>query len=140
MVERSAEELEFRYRHSAFKEHNWLILSATFELKEDEQLDIDARIAEYRAHRESTQPLSQPSTGCVFKNPPGNFAGKLIEQAGLKGYRVGDAMVSDVHANFIVNLGEATAEDVKAVREHVKTTVFEQFEVQLEEENILLGE
>lgn len=133
------QDLAFGYRHSLFKERSWIIVGAVFALAHGDVDEIMERVAQYRAHRSETQPLHQPSTGCVFKNPPGQHAGKLIDEAGLKGFRIGDAMVSDVHANFIVNLGNARIEDIHAVREHVKKTVKEQKGIDLEEENIVLS-
>ena len=92
------------------------------------------------AHRRSTQPLHQPSFGSTFWNPPGRFAGRLIEAVGLKGHRVGGAMFSERHANFIVNLGEATARDVLALIRLARTRVEERFGVRLETEVRLLGQ
>ena len=90
--------------------------------------------------RKNTQPLHLPSCGSTFRNPPGDHAGRLIETAGLKGFQIGEAQISTKHANFIVNLGGARADDIRAVLEHAKATVFEKFGVQLIEEVHYVGD
>jgi UDP-N-acetylmuramate dehydrogenase len=134
-------EFEFSYRYSKLKGRRGgeLVLAATFELRREEPEAILTRIAEYTAHRRRTQP-SEPSVGSVFKNPPNDFAGRLLEQAGLKGFRLGGALVSPLHANWIVNIGEATASDVWAVIQAMRRRVREQFGVELELEIERVGD
>ena len=116
----------FGYRESFFKEHKGsVILSATFALTEGNSEEILAKMQDYLGRRKTTQPLEYPSAGSVFKRPEGAYAGKLIEDCGLKGLSVGGACVSEKHAGFIVNKGSARAEDVKALVHKIQTTVFE---------------
>lgn len=120
----SKDELKFGYRDSIFKHKNFICLEVTLELKKGNSEDILEKMKENLKHRKENQPLEYPSAGSVFRNPIGYSAGKLIEEAGCKGAQVGDAMVSYKHANFIVNIGKATAEDVleliKLVQKKVK--------------------
>lgn len=120
----SKAELKFGYRDSVFKHKNFICLEVTLELKKGNSEDILEKMKENLKHRKENQPLEYPSAGSVFRNPIGYSAGKLIEEAGCKGAQVGDAMVSYKHANFIVNIGKATAEDVleliKLVQKKVK--------------------
>ncbi len=124
---------EFDYRHSIFEEHpEYVILSSTFALGEGNADEIMQRVHEQLASRREKQPLGYPSVGSTFKRPTGHFAGKLIEDAGLKGERVGGAVVSCKHAGFVVNEGGATAADVLALVELIKERVYEQCGVRLE--------
>lgn len=133
-------ELGFGYRQSRFKHsRREIILTADFELNRANIQECVARMSEYTAHRRRTQP-TDASVGSMFKNPSGDFAGRLIEQAGLKGTRVGNVEVSPVHANFFVNHGGATARDVMDLIEIVRRRVQEKFGVQLELEIEILGE
>lgn len=120
----SKAELKFGYRDSVFKHKNFICLEVTLELRKGNSEDILEKMKENLKHRKENQPLEYPSAGSVFRNPIGYSAGKLIEEAGCKGAQVGDAMVSYKHANFIVNTGKATAEDVleliKLVQKKVK--------------------
>jgi len=116
------------------------VLSATFALEPGDAAAIAARVAELTEARESKQPLELPSAGSTFKRPEGHFAGKLITDAGLKGYQVGGAAVSTKHAGFVVNVGGATAADVRAVISHVQDEVKRQFDVSLEPEVRFVGE
>ena len=100
------------YRHSAFMDCGAIILEAAFRLKEGDQAEIDAKVADLTARRKEKQPLQHPSAGSFFKRPEGHFAGKLIQDAGLKGVSVGGAQVSELHAGFIINKGGATSSDV----------------------------
>lgn len=130
-----ASECEFAYRHSVFMNNkNLLVLFATFELKDGDPEEIKAKMNEYKAKRLASQPLEYPSAGSTFKRPVGYFAGKLIEDAGLKGFTVGGAQVSEKHAGFVINRGGATAEDIKCLIAHIQKTVKEKFEVSLERE------
>ena len=127
------EDCDFSYRHSIFMENkDILILFATFELTKDDPEKIKSKMDEYRAKRSASQPLEYPNAGSTFKRPEGHFAGKLIEDAGLKGYTVGGAQVSEKHAGFVINRGGATATDVKNLVEHIQKTVKEKFDVSLE--------
>ena len=124
---------EFSYRHSAFMDYkNLVILFATFELEKGNSDEIKAKMDELKAQRQSKQPLEYPSAGSTFKRPEGHFAGKLIEDAGLKGYSVGGAQVSEKHAGFVINRGNATADDIKTLIGHIKNEVKEKFDVSLE--------
>lgn len=126
------EELLFGYRTSPFQQNHAILLHATFLLepsKEARRLQQEMVQA-----RRTTQPLAERSAGSIFRNPPGHSAGRLIEEAGLKGRRVGDALVSPLHANFIVNRGTARACDIEELIEQVKERVWEMHGVQLEEE------
>lgn len=130
----------FGYRTSRFAKESSIILGCTFELKKDDRNEIMARIADYTQRRVSKQPLEKPSAGSTFKRPVGYFAGGLIEQAELKGYSIGGAQVSEKHAGFIINKGNATAEDVLKLIKYVQATVYEKFGVMLEPEVKMVGE
>ena len=131
----AAQDHAFGYRTSLFrKERGSVILYTEFQLKPGDKGQIQAAMADYAARRREKQPLDLPSAGSVYKRPEGRFAGELIERCGLKGYRVGGAMVSPKHAGFIVNCGGATASDVIALMEHIEETVFAQTGVELERE------
>ncbi len=127
----------FSYRHSALNAN--VVLSATFLLPKGKKEELIQRRREYVLRRNKTQPLELPNLGSMFKNPPNTFAAKLIEQAGLKGKRIGDAQVSEKHANFIVNLGNASASQILQLVELVQRTVYQHFGVQLELEVKLVG-
>ena len=143
----------FGYRQSIFQKNKATILSATFQLpvasaQGKTVADLEAELAECMAKRKASQPLNMPNAGSTFKrldigaaDTPSQIApGYYIEQAGLKGLRIGGAEVSTLHANFIVNAGGATAADIKALSEHVQKVVAEKFGIQLKREIILLGE
>lgn len=134
-------ELQFEYRASFLKAHpgEYVVLRAEFELVRDEPAACLARMSRYTEYRRRTQP-SEPSIGSMFKNPPGDYAGRLIEAAGLKGTRIGQVEVSRVHANFFVNLGGATAAQVMELVELTRRRVHEAFGVELELEIQLVGE
>lgn len=136
----SKEELQLSYRHSAMMESGDIVLRAYFTLTVSPKLQIFAVMESYRKARQEKQPLEYPSAGSTFKRPEGYFAGKLIQDAGLQGYRVGGAMVSTKHAGFIINAGGATATDVYQLIQHVQKTVKEKFQVELEPEVRFLGE
>lgn len=140
IFECSGEECCFGYRTSRFSKENSIILGCTFELKRDNKEDIKARIADYTQRRVSKQPLDKPSAGSTFKRPVGYFAGGLIEKAELKGYSIGGAQVSEKHAGFIINTGDATAQDVLDLIHYVQKTVYEKFGVILEPEVKMVGE
>lgn len=138
--EMNREDLRFQYRKSIVGERPLIILEVTLVLEEEKPSAIFARIQELLARRKEVQPLSYPSAGSVFRNPANTYAGKLIEEAGCKGWRVGEAMVSPVHANFIVNLGAATATQVRVLMTKVQRAVQEKFAVWLEPELKILGQ
>ncbi|MDR0846739.1 MAG: UDP-N-acetylmuramate dehydrogenase [Lactobacillales bacterium] len=136
----NAEEAKFGYRDSIFQHIGAIILNVTFKLKKGDRREIETQMRELTDARIEKQPLEFPSCGSVFKRPEGYFAGKLIQDAGLQGYTVGGAKVSEKHAGFIVNIGGATAEDYKAVIKHVQETVLAKEGVALETEVKILGE
>lgn len=133
-----AEDLEFRYRHARLPP-GAVVCSATLRLDTDGVEAERARVADHLARRKATQPLDLPSCGSVFKNPPGDHAGRLIESVGLKGARAGGAQISDKHANFIVNLGDARAADVLALIRLARDTVHARTGVVLEPEVHAVG-
>ena len=136
---RPAESLALAYRHSALMDSEEIVLSAKFALKPGDPEQIGAQMNDYMARRKAKQPLDLPSAGSTFKRPAGSFAGALIEQCGLKGARVGDAQVSEKHAGFIVNLGNATAGNVRALIAYVQRVVEMETGVALEGEIRTLG-
>lgn len=131
--------MEFGYRTSIIRNRNFTVLSVTFRLREGNREEIRARIEDFQKRRKEKQPLNYPSAGSTFKRPEGYFAGKLIMDAGLRGFQIGDARVSDKHCGFVVNVGKATARDVTDVIEEVQEKVRERFGVSLEREVIYLG-
>ena len=137
----SVDALNLSYRHSIFMEHpDWIVLSATFKLTHGDREQILAQMGDLNARRREKQPLQYPSSGSFFKRPEGHFAGALIEQSNLKGYTVGGAQVSQLHAGFIINIGNATADDIYQLMKHVQKTVYETFSVELYPEVRLIGE
>ncbi len=135
-----ASELTFDYRHSALQPERLIILKARLELQEAEQKEVQERLEVFLTYRSRQHPLDLPSAGSVFRNPPGQPAGRLIEMSGLKGFQVGDAQVSTKHANFIVNLGHASATQVKELMEIVRDRVAARFGIDLIAEVRVVGE
>lgn len=127
-----ADELDLSYRSSRFSTSGEIILSADFKLEKGDSSSIKARMDELMERRKSRQPLEYPSAGSAFKRPEGTFAGLVIEQSGLKGYTVGGAQISEKHANFIINRGGATADDIMTLISEVKKTVKEKTGYELE--------
>ncbi|QUB95203.1 UDP-N-acetylmuramate dehydrogenase [Leptotrichia sp. oral taxon 218] len=128
-------DLHFKYRTTEIKENKWIVISALFKFK----FGFDRAASEdKREQRKVKHPLDLPNLGSTFKNPEGKFAARLISDAGLKGYQVGGARISDKHPNFVTNVGNATFNDVISVIEHVKEVVFEKFNIKLETEIIIL--
>nr|MDE7243323.1 UDP-N-acetylenolpyruvoylglucosamine reductase [Oscillospiraceae bacterium] len=127
-------DLELGYRRSIFSRRRGAVLSAVLELTEGNREQIRARMDEFNRRRREKQPLEFPSAGSTFKRPEGHFAGALIEQCGLKGTRTGGAQVSEKHAGFVVNTGNASCADVLALIEHIQKTVKAQTGVTLEPE------
>lgn len=123
----------FGYRTSIYtQQERYVLLEAQFAMERGDPAEIRAQMAEYAERRRRTQPLEYPSAGSVFKRPAGSYAGKLIQDCGLKGYTVGGAQVSEKHAGFIINRGNATAADIRALTAHVQQVVLEQTGVMLE--------
>ena len=135
----TTEELELGYRHSCVPERKYIVVEATMELAAKPEEEIRAYMAELRAKRIEKQPLEYPSAGSTFKRPEGYFAGKLIMDAGLRGYTVGGAQVSEKHCGFVINKGDATAADVRQLMQDVHDRVKEQFDVELEPEVKMIG-
>lgn len=129
------DEVGFSYRNTEIQEKNWVIISATFEFERGFDLK---KVIEIQALRESKQPLDKPNLGSTFKNPKGDFSARLISEAGLKGIKIGGAQVSTKHPNFIVNDGTATFEDILEILATVKSKVKDIYNIQLEEEIIIL--
>ncbi len=130
----SGEEMQFSYRHSILEETDDIVISAVLKLEEKPSEEVWARMKELIGKRSASQPLDLPSAGSAFKRPAGGYAAALIDQAGLKGYQVGGAAISSKHAGFAVNLGGATAEDVKTLLRQVSDIVFEKSGIRLEPE------
>ena len=139
IIELEKEQLLLGYRTSIFKIKPFVILEVSMELQKGNKEEIFAKIKEYTKARVEKQPLEYPSAGSTFKRPEGYFAGKLIMDAGLRGYRVGDAQVSEKHCGFVINRGNATATEIKTLMENVAKKVKEEFGVDLEAEVIMLG-
>ncbi len=126
-----ADELDLGYRHSVFMNKNMFVLEATFDLTRGDKEEIKRLCELNMSKRSDKQPLDMPSCGSTFKRPEGHFAGALIEQCGLKGFSIGGAQVSEKHAGFIVNTGNATANDIEALIKHIQKTVYENTGVEL---------
>ncbi len=137
-LELDNETMEFGYRTSAIKHTGFTAVEVQLDLQPGDKDAIKARMDELTAKRREKQPLEYPSAGSTFKRPQGHFAGALIMNAGLRGYQVGDAQVSEKHCGFVINKGNATAEDVLNLMTHVQKEVKEQFNVELEPEVIVL--
>jgi UDP-N-acetylmuramate dehydrogenase len=134
------EEMEFSYRTSVLqKKKPGIVLEAVLILKEGEKSKIVAEMQKNKDYRKDTQPYNFPCAGSIFRNPLPNYAGKLIEVAGLKGYSMGGAKISEMHGNFIINAGNATAQDVLNLIQHVKNTIFELYEIHMETEVEIIG-
>jgi UDP-N-acetylmuramate dehydrogenase len=136
------DDLQYDYRHSTLKardDREFIVLLATMRLQPDDPGAIQARMDEFNAYRKRTQPPGA-SLGSIFKNPADDYAGRLIESAGLKGYRIGSVQVSPVHANFFINTDNATATDYRALIDHVQAEVKRQYDVLLEPEIEFVGD
>jgi UDP-N-acetylenolpyruvoylglucosamine reductase len=138
----TAAECAFAYRDSVFKRSRdrWVITSATFATTREPPPAVRARLLEVQKHRRATQPIEQRSLGSTFKNPAGDSAGRLIDACGLKGLRIGGAQVSPKHANFIINLGGASADDVLALMAEMRDRVRARFGIELEPEIRVIGQ
>ncbi len=135
-----AEDLELSYRHSILPDKEYILLTATLQLKKGNPDEIRTRMKELSEQRREKQPLQFPSAGSTFKRPEGYFAGKLIQDAGLKGKSIGGAQVSEKHAGFVINTGNATTKDILDLINFCQQTVFEKFGVSLETEVKIVGE
>ncbi|WP_300844691.1 UDP-N-acetylmuramate dehydrogenase [uncultured Acetatifactor sp.] len=131
--------MEFRYRGSVIRGSAFTVTEVTFRLEPGDREAIRAKMEELAARRREKQPLEYPSAGSTFKRPEGHFAGKLIMEAGFAGYRIGGAQVSEKHCGFVINTGDATARDVRALIEEIQARVKERFRVDLEPEIVFLG-
>ncbi len=140
LANRLSGELELSYRHSIFSVGNKVVLSACFELEKGDKEQIRAAMDDYINRRRSKQPVEYPSAGSVFLRPEGHFAGALVEQCGFKGYSIGGAQVSEKHAGFIINKGDATSGDVKALVNEIKSKVYHETGVALQCEIKFVGE
>ena len=138
-VEKGADEMHFSYRHSILKEEKFIVLSAVIGLEQGDKSKIKEKMDDFAARRRDKQPLKYPSAGSTFKRPEGYFAAKLIEDAGLKGFSIGGAKVSEKHAGFVINTGNATSGDVYALIKEVQKRVKAHAGVELETEVICLG-
>ena len=135
----SCDELELSYRHSILHETGDIVVCVTLQLEEGNKEEIGAKMKELAARRNEKQPVNLPSAGSFFKRPEGHFAGKLVQDAGMKGFSVGAAQVSPLHSGFIVNNGGATATEILQLMEIVQAAVMEQFGVKLEPEVRIIG-
>lgn len=132
--------MEFGYRTSIIKNRPFIVLEIVLQMQTKQKEEIQAKMDELMEKRRSKQPLNYPSAGSTFKRPEGYYAGKLIMEAGMRGYRIGGAQVSNKHCGFVVNVGGASAADVREVIEEVQERVRERFHVTLEPEVIFLGD
>lgn len=138
--ELSKEELDFSYRHSRFTDTDEIILSATIQLKKGNVEEIKNKMDELLNARKTKQPLEFPSAGSTFKRGSDFYASRIIEEAGLKGYKIGGAQISEKHSGFVVNVGNATAKDVIELTDYVKKVIFEKFGKKIELEVEIVGE
>lgn len=140
IIELSNEEMHFGYRKSRAMEDSLIILSVVIELKHGDKAAIKAKIDDFTNKRVTKQPVSEFSAGSTFKRPEGHFAGKLIEETGLRGYTIGHAKISEKHCGFVINKGDSTCEDMLEFIQKVKHKVYEKTGVKLEEEIKIIGE
>lgn len=136
----SAEKLNLAYRNSLLQNENLIAIEATIKLKKGEKKKITAKMKELNNKRKQKQPLDWPSAGSIFKRPENDYAGRLIEEAGMKGFNIGDAQVSKKHAGFIINKGQASAEEIKELIEKVRKKVYDKSGIYLEVEPKFIGE
>lgn len=134
------EEMAFGYRSSIFQKGDWIVVSALMKLSPGKREDIEAKMREYARLRREKQPLYMPSAGSIFKRPPGVYVGPLLEKMGLKGFKIGDAQVSTKHAGFIVNCGQATAQNIIDLIQHIQHRALEEYNIVLEPEVRIIGE
>ncbi|WP_044565529.1 UDP-N-acetylmuramate dehydrogenase [Anaerococcus provencensis] len=134
------DQMNFSYRHSKIFDQDLIVSSATFKLQNDDKNEAMEKYEDYTNRRETKQPLDKKSAGSTFKRPEGSYASKLIDECGLRGYRVGDCQVSEKHCGFIINAGEATSADMLAFIEEVASIVYEKTGFKLEREVKLIGD
>ncbi len=134
------DEHQFEYRNSIFSKESWIILNTTLKLKRGNKEEIKSKMDDYAANRKEKQPINFPSAGSTFKRGDGYITAKLIDECGLKGYRVGDAEVSSMHAGFVINKNNATAEDVLKLIKYIKEEVYEKFNIDINLEVQVIGE
>ena len=134
------EQMNFSYRHSKIFDQDLIVSSATFKLQNDDKNEAMAKYEDYTNRRETKQPLDKKSAGSTFKRPEGSYASKLIDECGLRGYRVGDCQVSEKHCGFIINAGDATSSDMLAFIEEVAGIVYDKTGFKLEREVKLIGD
>ena len=139
-ISRLKEDFKISYREVVKPKNDEWFIGAWFNFEKDMSANPENKIKEYLNHRKNTQPLNWPTAGSTFRNPKDTFAAKLIEECGLKGFRVGNAEVSDKHANFIINLGNASAKDIENIIDYVESEVFKQKGIKLEREIKILGD
>lgn len=139
LKEFNKEEMNFGYRSSLLQEGKWICYEVELMLKKGKQSEIDEKMRDYTFKRNSKQPLTYPSAGSTFKRPEGYFAGKLIQDSGLKGVSIGGAMVSTLHSGFVINTGNATATDIIHLIHLIQNTVYDNFGVKLEREVRIIG-
>jgi UDP-N-acetylmuramate dehydrogenase len=136
----SNKEMDFSYRTSILqKKRPGIVVEAIFKLVEGDRAEIVSSMQKNKDYRKETQPWNFPCAGSIFRNPLPNYAGRLIEDAGLKGFSIGGAKISEMHGNFIVNAGNATAEDVLAVIQHVKDIIYDLYQIKMETEVEIIG-
>lgn len=140
VISRLKDDFKISYREVIKPKTNEWFIGVWFNFKKDMTANPANKIKEYLNHRKNTQPLNWPTAGSTFRNPKDTFAAKLIEECGLKGFRVGNAEVSDKHANFIINLGDACAADIENIIDHIESEVFQQKGIKLEREVKILGD
>ncbi len=134
------DEMDFGYRHTFFTDHkDYVIISVKLKLQKGKEEDIAKKMEENSLARRTKQPLEYPNFGSVFKRPEGYYVGKLVQDSGLRGYKIGGAQVSEKHTGFIVNVGNATCKDIVDLIHHIQKTVFEKFGVHLESEVVFIG-
>lgn len=136
----SNKDLAFHYRTSILHEVKGVVLNVTLQLSAGVRHDLLTTFSRFKNHRKRTQPLQFPCAGSVFRNPPEDYAGRLIEQAGLKGYSIGGAEISAMHGNFIVNRGTATARDVLTLIDQTREAIYSKFNIMLKPEILVVGE
>ncbi len=136
----SVEELDFGYRTSLFKREKYIITEVVLTLQKGKQEEIKAKMEEYASYRKEKQPIEYPSAGSTFKRGSDFITAKLIDEAGLKGYRIGDAEISTKHSGFVINKGEATAEQVLTLVKYIQEKVQEKFNKKIELEIEIIGE
>ena len=139
-VERNKLDFKINYREVKNSNTDEFFLAAWFKFPKGDKEEAGKKIRELLAHRKNTQPLNCPTAGSTFRNPQGNFAAKLIEDCDLKGYRIGGAQVSEKHANFIINLGDASAQDIENIIIYIQQVVFKKKNIQLKREIKIIGE